>query len=164
MLAGSDVETRSLAPLIPFQDVKCYLGGGVKLSYANKPFPPPIQQCSREAGNGGRLRAGRVSSNAREGIRIALPLTGPGGRFSTAEGNCSSCHFMNWPPTDIWSHHTPAWFSLTHNPNKLSFFSLPIYTLIALKLLLILVEFALDMSLGYFVLLINSYVILNCRG
>jgi len=89
MLAGSDVETRSLAPLIPFQDVKCYLGGGVKLSYANKPFPPPIQHSSRDTRNGGLLRAGRVSSNAREGIGIALVLTGPGGPFSTAEGNSS---------------------------------------------------------------------------
>jgi hypothetical protein len=44
MLAGSDIETRSLWPLLPFQDVKCYLGGGVKLSYANKPVPPRIQQ------------------------------------------------------------------------------------------------------------------------
>jgi hypothetical protein len=62
MLAGSDVETRSLSPLIPFQDVKCCLGGGVKLSYANKPIPPPIQHCSRETrnGGGGLLRAGTV--------------------------------------------------------------------------------------------------------
>jgi len=40
-------------------------------------------------GGGGLLRAGRVSSNAREGIGIALVLTGPGGPFSTAEGNSS---------------------------------------------------------------------------
>jgi len=40
-------------------------------------------------GMGGLLRAGRVSSNAREGIGIALVLTGPGGPFSTAEGNSS---------------------------------------------------------------------------
>jgi hypothetical protein len=39
MLAESDVETRSLAPSSRFRTSSAILGGGVKLSYANKPFP-----------------------------------------------------------------------------------------------------------------------------